>query len=260
MKKKIGFLLLLISISACSTNEITGRKQLNLVGEGEIIEASSQAYSAQIAEYRKQNKLEDDQRVVSRVKTITDRLIKQAEKMRPETANWKWQVTVIDEPQVNAFAMAGGKIAVYTGLINKLTPSDDELAQVIGHEIAHAVVGHSREKVSVAMGTGLAVATISAIAGIGEGQQQLLAGATLVAVELPNSRKMETEADRVGMEIAARGGYNPNAAVSLWNKMAQQKGGGTPQFLSTHPSDEARIEELSKLVPQMMPLYTAARR
>jgi predicted Zn-dependent protease len=262
MNNKIKFLLLaLISVAACSTNEITGRKQFNLVSESEIIQASSQAYTSQMADYRKKNKLEDDPKVITRVKNITDRLIKQAEKMRPETNSWNWQVTVIDEPEVNAFAMAGGKIAVYTGLINKINPSDDELAEVLGHEISHAIVGHSREQASIAMGTDLALATAAALAGIGERNQTLLAGAALVAVQLPHSRQMESEADRVGMEIAARAGYNPNAAVSLWNKMGQlNKGGGTPQFLSTHPSDQSRMEALEKLVPQMMPIYQAARK
>jgi predicted Zn-dependent protease len=180
--------------------------------------------------------------------------------MRPETSGWKWEVTVIEDPQVNAFAMAGGKIAVYTGLITKINPTDDELANVLGHEIAHAVVGHSREKASISMGSNLALATVGALAGLNEQKQTVLAGAVLLGVQLPNSRQMESEADRVGLEIASKAGYNPNAAVSLWNKMAQQNQGSTPQFLSTHPSDKTRMEALAKLVPQMMPYYEAARK
>lgn len=241
----------------CSTNPVTGRNQLALVPEGQVIEASSQAYAQQMAEHRKKGEIETDPRIVSRVKGIADRIIRQSMQYRPDTRNWNWEVTVIRNPEVNAYAMAGGKVAVYSGLIEKLNPTDDELAQVLAHEIAHALSGHSREKVSVAMGTDLALA---AFGPSNELARQAVGTAAQVAVQLPNSRQMESEADRVGLELAAKAGYDPRAAVSLWQKMGQLQGRGIPEFLSTHPSDRTRIENLERLVPQMMPIYQSARR
>ena len=158
---------------------------------------------------------------------------------------------------VNAWAMAGGKMAVYTGLIQKLKPTNDELAQVIGHEIAHALARHSAEKMSVAAATQAGVAAVSGMMG---DNQVAMTGTTLlaaVAVTLPNSRTMESEADRIGIELAARAGYNPQAAVSLWRKMAQVGGKNPPQFLSTHPNPSTREETLRQLAPRMMPYYEA---
>lgn len=261
MMKKVAFagLLVMAVLVGCATNPITGRSQLMLVSEGEVMNASEQAYVSQIAEQRKLGKLETNARILSRVRGIANRVIAQAVKIRPETARWNWQVNVIDEPEVNAYAMAGGKIAVYTGLLNQINPTDDELAQVLGHEIAHALAGHSREKMSIAMGTDLAIAAYGATQAASDNTQQALAAAALLAVRLPNSRLMESEADRIGIEIAAKAGYDPNAAVSLWTKMSRKQSGGVPQFLSTHPSDSTRINALSDLVPRMMPYYRAAR-
>jgi predicted Zn-dependent protease len=249
-----------VLLSGCATNPVTGRHQLALVPEEQVISASSQAYSAQMAEYQKKGELEANSPVVTRVRNIASRIIEQAARTRPETANWKWEVNVIDEPQVNAFAMAGGKIAVYTGLLEKISPTDDELAQVMAHEVAHALAGHTREKMSVAMGTDLALAAYGATQAANEKTQQALAAGALLAIRLPNSRKMESEADRVGIELAAKAGYDPNAAVSLWRKMAQAGNSGGPEFLSTHPSDERRLQTLAELAPQMMPIYKTARR
>lgn len=221
--------------------------------------ASEQAYVSQMAEQRNLGRLESNPRVLARVRGIANRIIGQAVRVRPETARWNWQVNVIDDPEVNAYAMAGGKIAVYTGLLTHVNPTDDELAQVLGHEIAHALAGHSREKISIAAGTDLAIAAYGATQAANQRTQQALSAAALLAVRLPNSRLMEAEADRIGIELAARAGYDPNAAVSLWTKMSRTKNSGVPQFLSTHPSDSSRINALSNLVPKMMPYYRAAR-
>jgi predicted Zn-dependent protease len=134
-----------------------------------------------------------------------------------------------------------------------------ELAQVLAHEIGHALAGHTREKISISMGTEFALAAYGATAAANEKTQQALTAAALVAIQLPNSRHMESEADRIGIEVAARAGYNPNAAVSLWQKMARLQSGSPPEFLSTHPSDETRLRALSGLAPQMMPIYQTAR-
>jgi predicted Zn-dependent protease len=176
--------------------------------------------------------------------------------MRPETEKWDWRFKIIDDPKtVNAWAMAGGKMALYTGLVKKLKPTDDELAQVLGHEIAHALAKHSAEKMSVAMASSIGVAAVGVVA---EQKQLALTGAALaaaLAVEKPNSRAAESEADEIGIELAAKAGYDPRAAITLWQKMAQVGGKGPPEFLSTHPSPQNREKKLASYVPEMMPYY-----
>jgi predicted Zn-dependent protease len=154
--------------------------------------------------------------------------------------------------------MPGGKMAVYTGLIDKLQATDDELAAVMGHEIAHALREHARERISRQMGTQMAVGIAGALFGIGELGQGLGNMVADVTLNLPNSRLHETEADRIGVELAARGGYDPRAAISLWEKMAEVSSGGQPpKFLSTHPSHEDRIKDLRIYAEKVMPLYQA---
>ncbi|MEZ0316129.1 MAG: M48 family metallopeptidase, partial [Methylophilaceae bacterium] len=166
---------------------------------------------------------------------------------------------------VNAYCMPGGKIMVYTGLINKLNATDDELGAVIGHEIAHALREHGRERMSIAsvqqMGlTGLAVlaSTSKSKNAAALGVQGAALGANLFFA-LPNNREQEREADRIGLELSARAGFNPNAAITLWQKMSAQGGDKPPEFLSTHPSNENRIADLRGLVPGVMPLYEQAK-
>ena len=176
--------------------------------------------------------------------------------MRPETKNWSWSIKIINEPEtVNAWAMAGGKMALYTGLVEKLKVTDDELAQVLGHEIAHALAKHSAEKMSVYMASSIGVAAVGVAA---ENKGLAMAGAVLaatLAVQRPNSRTAESEADQIGIELAAKAGYDPRASITLWQKMAKVGGNGPPEFLSTHPSPENREKKLAALVPKMMPYY-----
>ncbi|MFZ5511873.1 MAG: M48 family metallopeptidase [Pseudomonadota bacterium] len=255
------FAAAIIVATGCETNPITGRQQLALVPEDQIIQASAQAYSEQMDEYRRKGALESNTPAVARVRRIAAGIVEQAQRVRPETRQWNWQINVIDQPEVNAFAMAGGKIAVYQGLLDRVAPTDDELAQVLAHEVGHALSGHTREKMSVSLGTDLALAAFGAAQGASEATMRALATGAQLAIQLPNSRRMESEADRIGLELAARAGYNPNAAVSLWQKMARLKGGGgPPEILSTHPSDETRLNDLRELVPRMMPYYESARR
>jgi predicted Zn-dependent protease len=151
--------------------------------------------------------------------------------------------------------MAGGKMALYTGLVEKIKPSDDELAQVLGHEIAHALAKHSAEQMSVAMASQVGVLAVGIAA---ENKGLALTGASLaaaLAIQMPNSRAAESEADRIGIELAAKAGYNPRAAVTLWQKMAKVGGKGPPEFLSTHPAPGNREKNLASLIPQMMPYY-----
>ena len=253
-------LMAAVVATACVTSP-TGRRQLSLVSEDAAIGASQEAYVAQLAELRREGKVVDDSRVTGRVDQITERLVAQAIAKRPETADWQWSVVVIEDPdQVNAWCMAGGRMAVYTGLLERLDPTDDELAQVLAHEISHALANHTAERMSVALATSAGVALAGAVAEDNpEGAQNAAAAAAQLAIQLPNSRSAESEADEIGIELAARAGYDPNAAVRLWQKMEQAAGSGPPQFLSTHPSPANRQEKLAALAPQMMAYYNQAR-
>lgn len=243
------------ALSGCQVNPVTGRTQLMLVSEDQAQDASAQAYAKTVSQARAQGKLDTNAARTARVRAITDRLVAQARVMMPASAGWAWQIHVIEDPSVNAWCMPGGKMAVYTGLIDRLAPSDDELAQVIGHEIAHALLQHGRERMSRAVATNAVLQVGSIATGVNLTGLESIA---FIALELPNSRQAELEADRVGIELAARSGFHPNAAVTLWQKMSQLGGAKTPQWLSTHPSDSARIESLKSLVPQMLPHYQAA--
>lgn len=257
MIRTATLIALLLSIIGCAANPVTGRSQLMLVSEARAISASSDAYVKMLAPLDKKGKIDSDPEMTARVHRITARLIAQAVRFRPETKKWDWRVKVIDDPEtVNAFCMAGGKMAIYSGLILKLKTTDDEIAQVMGHEIAHALSAHTAEQMSVALATDLAV---TGFAITRDEPGVALAGASLaaaLAIKLPNSRTAESEADVIGIELAARAGYDPNAAVSLWRKMAEESGSsGAFDFFSTHPAPEKRRQNLRKLVPKMMPYY-----
>ena len=177
---------------------------------------------------------------------------------RPDSAQWQWSVQVIDDPKtVNAWCMAGGRMAIYTGLIQKVDPTDDELAQVMGHEIAHALANHTAERMSVAMASQLGVLAVGIMSDIRGQAMALAATAATLAITLPNSRASENEADRIGIELAAKAGYDPRAAVTLWQKMAKAGGSAPPEFLSTHPATHTRQQRLGALAPKMMPYYQA---
>lgn len=253
-------------LAACSTNPITGRRQMiGLVSEGEALQGSAQAYRQMMADLDKKKQIERsspdaEHPRVKKVQEITDRLIAQAIKFRPDSAGWRWEVQVINDPKtVNAFCMAGGKMAIYTGMFEQLKITDDELAQVMGHEIAHALLDHTRERMSVARSTSLGVGLLGAATGVGGGLGgQAMDMAAAVAITLPNSREGESEADNVGTRIASRAGYDPKAAVTLWEKMAKL-GKGPSEFLSTHPSPENRAAKLKELAAQLEGEYQAAK-
>ena len=251
-------LLLVLSVAACTTSP-TGRSQLMLVSPQEAITASKEAYVQTLKPLSDEGKVDNDPVVTRRVKLITGRLISQAIAQYPHTRNWEWSVKVIDDPDVvNAWCMAGGKMAIYTGLLIKVKPTDDELAQVMGHEIAHALANHTAEKMSVAMASQMGMIAIAVVASDSEYSGAALTGAALaatMAIQLPNSRTAEREADQMGIELAAKAGYNPNAAATLWQKMAKAGGANPPEFLSTHPSPGNRQATLRRLAPKMMPYY-----
>ena len=251
-------------VSGFATNAMTGRTQLSIVSEKTAIAQAASAYDSMVGDLKKQNKLSTDGKTVARVHLIADKLIQQAVRYRPDIVAWSWEIEVIDDPEVvNAFCMPGGRMAVYSGLIEKVSPTDDELAQVIGHEIAHALAGHGAEKMShQAMAN--AVVLAARAAGRNSSQQQanqnIAAFAALAFINLPNSRETESEADKLGIELAAKAGYDPAAAVSLWEKMMKATGNKSKfDFLSTHPAPPRRIEALTELQPPMRRYFDEAR-
>jgi predicted Zn-dependent protease len=258
---RVVFLFAIAALVGCESAPVTGRSQFMLVPESQAIEASNEAYAQFLTPIRQAGKLNENAAMKARVDRITARLVAQAILYRPETQSWDWQVAVIDEPEtLNAWAMAGGKMAIYSGIITQLKLTDDEIAQIMGHEIAHALAKHTAERMSMAMASD-AVLQIGAMllgsdsAGTQMGLQAA-AVATTVGVQLPNSRKQESEADRIGIELAAKAGYDPHAAPSLWGKMIAASGSqGKMDFLSTHPQSEKRQATLTALIPQMMPYY-----
>ena len=260
-------------LAACETVQTTDagavgvtRKQQvsSVVSAKEIEAAADKQYDEMMAEAQKKGLLNRNPQQVQRVRTIAQRLIPQTRVFRQDAPGWAWETNVLTSKDVNAWAMPGGKMAVYTGLIERLNATDDELAAVMGHEIAHALREHARERIARQMST-QAASTIGSIAiqiltGVQLDPQ--IAGTVGQAVfVLPNSRENEQEADTIGVELMARAGYDPRAALTLWQKMGQASGGGgPPEFLSTHPSGATRLRDLQGYVDKVMPLYQAARR
>ncbi|MEI7917135.1 MAG: M48 family metallopeptidase [Methylophilaceae bacterium] len=265
------FLLLALSslLNGCATTTNSGavgveRKQFMMLSEKQVESMSLQSYNQTIKTANDKKTLNTDSVLVERIRGISNRLIAQTNVFRPDAKNWKWEVNVEKNDQVNAYCMPGGKIMVYSGLVDKLKATDDELAAVIGHEISHALREHGRERMSLAYAEKGGLALLAAVLGSTKNTQTgaALGAATLgtqLFFALPNSRTQETEADRMGLELAARAGFNPNAAISLWTKMAQSGGKKPAEFLSDHPSDKTRIDDLSNLIPTVMPLYEQAK-
>lgn len=255
-----------IVLSGCQTVDTTKstavgveRHQRMLVSSEQINASAEKAYAEVLAEAKKQNALDRDPAQVQRVKAIVGRLIPQTAVFREDAPKWKWEAHVLSSKEVNAWCMPGGKIAVYTGLIEKLQPSDEELAAVIGHEIAHALREHGREQASRAIAQQVALGVIGAVANVPSAALDLAPVVLDVTFNLPHSRTDETEADRIGVELAARAGYDPRAAISLWEKMQKVGGGQPPKFLSTHPSHESRINDLRVYSEKVLPLYQTAK-
>jgi len=198
---------------------------------------------------------------LQRLRTIAQRLIPHAAPWNSRASQWRWEVNLIGSQQINAFCMPGGKIAFYTGILDKLKLTDDEAAMIMGHEMAHALREHARERIAKTQGTNLALRLGSQLLGLGDlGNVAASLGGQLLTLQF--SRSDESDADLVGLELAARAGYRPEAAVSLWQKMGSASGNqqGGLAFLSTHPSGPARIRELEQNVPKVQGLYETARR
>lgn len=226
-----------------------------LISPDAAIVESRKAYLSTVGELDASSKLLNDPLVADRVATITGRLVTEAIAKNPRTRDWEWSVALIDDPDtVNAWAMAGGRMAVYTGLLEKLELTDAEFAHIMGHEIAHALANHTAERMSRAIATNLGIAVIGATSRTPEITTTGAVLAAKFALELPNSRTAESEADEIGIELATRAGYAPDAAVSLWKKMGALGGPRPAEFLSTHPSPENRQAVLAKLADEVRKL------
>lgn len=259
-------LVLLAALGACATVQTTApgavgvaRKQTMLVSEQEVEQGSVAAYAKEVDTARGQGRLNADPALLARVRRVAGRLIGETAVFRPDALQWNWEINVQSTAELNAYCMPGGKIMVYSGLVEKLALSDAELAAVVGHEMAHALREHTRERVSRAYAQDLLIVGVATIAGLGGAATDLASEVANVTFGLPHSREQESEADEIGIELMARAGYDPHAAIGLWRKMAAAAGAGTPQFLSTHPSSATRIQDLEARLPVVVPLYEAAR-
>jgi predicted Zn-dependent protease len=225
-----------------------------LVSEAELDQQAQAQYRQILAQAKAQGALDTPAAQTKRVQAISRKLIAQVGVFRPGARHWAWEIHLLKSGEVNAWCMPGGKIAVYTGLLDKIKPTDAELAAVLGHEISHALREHAREQVSRQMATNVGLSILSAVTG-SQAVADLGSSLTQVMFTLPNSRSNETEADRMGVELAARAGYDPRAAITLWQKMERAGGGGQPEILSTHPSSQSRIEDLKQASEIVLPLY-----
>jgi predicted Zn-dependent protease len=199
----------------------------------------------------------DDHPQVQRLRSIARKLIPHAERFNPRAKEWRWEVNLIGSKQINAFCMPGGKIVFFTGILDQLKLTDDEVAMIMGHEIAHALWEHARERMAKSFATNIGASLLGELIGGGKYSGLFHMGGDLLTLKF--SRSDETEADIVGLELAARAGYDPRAGISLWQKMAAASQGRPLEFLSTHPSGETRIEDIQRQLPKVMPLYEAAR-
>jgi predicted Zn-dependent protease len=255
-----------VLITGCETVQTTqssavgvDRKQHMLVSSEQVNQSAETGYKQVLAEAQKQGALDRDAATAQRVKTIVGRLIPKTGALRPDAPGWKWETHVLSSSEVNAWCMPGGKIAVYTGLIEKIKPSDDELAAVIGHEIGHALREHGREQISHQVEQQALVGIAGAVLNVPQAAMDLAPQVLDITVNLPHSRQDETEADRIGVELAARAGYDPRAALTLWDKMQKVGGAQPPKLLSTHPPTAERIKDLQSVVEKVVPLYQAAK-
>ncbi len=259
--------LIVVGLAGCAEVQTTNpgivgvhRTQYMLVSEQAAERAAAQDYVRRKKQAAARHALNTNLSQLLRVRRIVRRLVAQTVVFRPDAPRWHWEVNIITSPEINANCAAGGKIMVYSGLIDKLKLTDAELAVVLGHEMAHALREHTREQMSRAYTEMLGMRLLAAATGLDRSQQRLMADVANLAINLPYSRRDEREADEIGLELAARAGYDPRAALSLWHKMAAATGAQPPEFLSDHPSDRARMQNIQRLLPRIMPLYEAARK
>ncbi|MEJ5992087.1 M48 family metallopeptidase [Ramlibacter sp. PS3R-8] len=256
----------LLAGGALAAGSVLGQVQ---VGEASRLrtlvpaEKLEQMATAQYAQLIEQAKAKDalvpeSHAQVQRLRAISARLIADAGRWNDRARQWKWEFNLINTPSINAFCMPGGKIAVFAGILEKLKLSDDEVAMVLGHEMAHALREHARERIAKSQGTGALLSLGASLFGLGElGHAAASVGTQLLTLKF--GRDDEIEADLIGLDLGARTGFDPKSSVTLWQKMAKAAGGkGGPAFLSTHPSGPDRIKRLQANIPRVEGLYQQA--
>jgi predicted Zn-dependent protease len=261
--KLIGLLAFaLLTTGGCETVKTTSsgavgvdRKQQMLVPSAQIEQGAAEAYEAELKAARDKGVLNTDKAQLARVTTIARRIVGATPTFRSDAPGWNWQFNVQKTKDLNAYCMPGGRIMVYSGLIETLDLSDAELATVLAHEVAHALREHTRERVSRAYAQQLVLSGAAAVTGVSEGAANIANMVAEVTFQLPFSREQESEADQIGLELMARAGYDPRAALTLWNKMSAAASSGQPKFLSTHPAPKERIKDIEKNLPRVLPLY-----
>ena len=261
------FILCLFLISACTsttlkTDSDVTRKQFVILPEFMALSMANEGYQQAKQKALENKQLNQDVYLLNEVRKISYRLIDEVRYFRPDASDWKWEVNLQTSDEINAYCMPGGKIMVFTGLIDKAAKTNDEIAAVVGHEIAHALREHGRERMSTALVQQLGILGFAIYISDSSHNRELknlavqgVALGTTLFFALPNSREQEREADKIGLELAARAGYNPLAAVSLWRKMDELNDMQPPEFLSTHPSNQSRIDDLQIQAKKIMYLY-----
>lgn len=249
-------------LSGCATESVTrggatgiNSKSLMLYDANLLDQQAETAYRDMLGEARARRSLNSNPATTARLRRIGDRLIRHVAVFRDDAPHWGWEINLIRSGDLNAFCMPGGKIAFYTGIIDKLRLTDDEIAAIMGHEIAHALREHSRSRLSRALVADTLLLGAGNVLDIGRAATRDLAQITQLLLKLPHSRKHETEADIMGLELAARAGFDPAAAVRVWQKMSAQGGSSVPEFQSTHPSHSTRINTIRSKLPIVLPLY-----
>ena len=242
------------SVSTTSSGTIGVDRQqrmVSMLSEKEVNQMSSEAYQQELAKGKEAGTLNENEQQLKQLRDIADNLVKHVGVFRSDALQWDWEVNLLTDKQLNAYCMPGGKIMFYTGILDELKLTEDEIAAIMGHEMAHALREHGREAMSRAYVQQLGFSAAAALLGADQNAMQMADMVVNVAMTLPNSRTNEAEADLIGLELMARAGYNPDAAVTLWEKMGSAGGESPPEFMSTHPANDTRINGLQANIPKV---------
>ena len=262
--KALLFALLLVTFNVTAQTNQEGvevrKSRLLLLPASMVDRSAAQQYGQLMREAAQRGLLNNDAQQVERLRRIARELIPHAARFNKSAWTWRWEVNLVSSKMVNAFCMPGGKIAFFSGILESLQLTDDEVSSIMGHEIGHALLEHGRARMSEQVLKSVGISVAAAVLNLGQVSAELLAQAANLAVSLPYARKQESDADLVGLELSARAGHDPHAAVAVWQKMSRHAqsatgGGQPPQFLSTHPSNQNRIREIEANLPKVLPLY-----